>query len=98
MKEKVDIYKEYCAGCGLCHSAEAVQYEYKNGFFKPELQQNNFSFCEGVCPASGNWLKNIDPKRKWGKTHRERHCERKDAPKQRELCDESQPLGVSLRR
>lgn len=29
MKEKVDVYKEYCAGCGLCHSAEAVQYEYQ---------------------------------------------------------------------
>ena len=67
MKEKVDVYKEYCAGCGLCHSAEAVQYEYQNGFFKPELHQNNFSFCEGVCPASGNWLKDIDPKKKWGK-------------------------------
>lgn len=37
-------------------------------------------------------------RRKWDKTHCERHCERKDAPKQRELCDESQPLGVSLRR
>lgn len=67
MKEKVDIYKEYCAGCGLCHSAESVQYSYKNGFFKPELQEDNFGFCEEVCPAAGNWLKEIDSKKKWGR-------------------------------
>lgn len=67
MRGKIEVYKEYCAGCGLCHSAEAVQYDYKNGFFKPELQENNFGFCEGVCPASGNWLKKLDPKKKWGR-------------------------------
>ena len=50
------------------------------------------------CPLQRPGLVRRQPKRKWGKTHCERHCERKDAPKQRELCDESQPLGVSLRR
>jgi coenzyme F420 hydrogenase subunit beta len=67
MKRKIEVYKEYCSGCGLCHSVEAVQYDYKNGFFKPKLQDNNFTFCENFCPASGNWIKEIDPKKNWGR-------------------------------
>ena len=66
-KNKIELFKEYCSGCGLCHSAENVSCIYCNGFLRPSLENTNIDFCEKVCPASGKWLEDIDPNKRWGR-------------------------------
>ena len=66
-KNKIELFKEYCSGCGLCHSAENVSCIYYNGFLRPSLENTNIDFCEKVCPASGKWLEDINPNKRWGR-------------------------------
>ena len=53
MKE-MKMYETFCTGCGLCHSAQNVNYYIDDkGFFKPLLKDSDLSFCSKICPASG---------------------------------------------
>lgn len=48
------ILKEFCTGCGLCHSQLGVELKAnQKGFLEPELKEDDLKFCEKVCPASG---------------------------------------------
>ncbi|PJG83511.1 Coenzyme F420 hydrogenase/dehydrogenase, beta subunit C-terminal domain [Caviibacterium pharyngocola] len=64
--KNVDLYKEYCTGCGLCSSILNVQFEKdEKGFSWPILSDNEKEFCEKVCPAGGNAYS--DYTSPWGK-------------------------------
>ena len=63
---KISIYKEYCTGCGLCHSVYGVKFiEDLRGFEYPDLHENDLEFCQNVCPAGGH-LKCSEESSTWG--------------------------------
>lgn len=64
-KEK-QKYKDYCSGCGLCHSAIGTDFKIKNGFFIPQITDRELSFCKKICPASGKYIEKLDPNKPWG--------------------------------
>lgn len=64
-----DIYREYCTGCGLCHSEKGVSFARdEKGFWRPEFHEEDGmeNFLESVCPAGGNWASGMDPQQAWG--------------------------------
>ncbi len=66
-KEKeIEMYKKYCAGCGLCHSVRQTSVHYENGFLKPDLVKDDLEFCESVCPANGNHINLLNKDYPWG--------------------------------
>lgn len=67
MKKKIEMYKKYCAGCGLCHSVKQTPVHYENGFLKPDLAEKDLEFCENVCPANGNHIDSLNEDYPWGK-------------------------------
>ena len=47
-----DILKEYCSGCGLCHSVyDAPMYEDEKGFRTADITEVDLDFLETVCPT-----------------------------------------------
>ena len=57
--KKLDAYKNYCTGCGLCGSICNVEFEIdEKGFPQPSLKEKDIPFCESVCPASGKLWNN----------------------------------------
>lgn len=51
---KLDVYKSFCTGCGLCASTCGTRFCLdEKGFPQPFLSEANISFCELVCPSSG---------------------------------------------
>ena len=64
---KRDVLSNYCAGCGLCHSAFNADYTEENGFFRPVIDSKEINnFCEKICPASGAHIKKLNPDNPWG--------------------------------
>lgn len=54
--KKIDIYKEFCSGCGLCHSIRNVKFfENEKGFKYPALVDDDLAFCQKFCPASNDY-------------------------------------------
>ena len=53
--DKIEFYKKYCTGCGLCKSVRNIDFESKNGFDWPILQQNDLDFCDNYCPVNGKY-------------------------------------------
>lgn len=52
--KKLDAYKEYCTGCGLCGSVCSVGFEIdEKGFPQPSLEEKDTAFCDSICQASG---------------------------------------------
>lgn len=52
--KKLDVYKNYCTGCGLCVSSQDVRFILDDkGFPEPCLSDSNLLFCDSICPASG---------------------------------------------
>lgn len=52
---KLKKYTEYCTGCGLCHSANDVNFiNDDKGFPVPQLKAQDINLCDNVCLASGN--------------------------------------------
>ena len=50
----VEVYTEYCTGCGLCHAAAGIKFERdETGFNYPILQDKDCDFLKNVCPAGG---------------------------------------------
>lgn len=61
---KINTYKIFCTGCGLCNDVNKVEfYTDEKGFRYPKLSEDDISFCEKVCPAGGN---NISSSKVWG--------------------------------
>ena len=50
----IDYYKQFCCGCGLCHSEQNVQILESDSFREPQLGSENFEFCKKYCFASIN--------------------------------------------
>lgn len=55
---EIDYYKQFCCGCGLCHSEQNVQILESDSFREPQLRPENLEFCKKYCFAS------IDSKKK----------------------------------
>ena len=54
--KKILSYKEYCTGCGLCHSVKNIPFvEDEHGFMQPILSDEDVSFCQKVCPSCDNF-------------------------------------------
>ncbi len=63
----VELYREFCTGCGLCKMAFGVSlYEDEKGYSVPELKQDQELFCSKVCPAGGFALKKYQDGSIWG--------------------------------
>mgnify|MGYP001463698078 CR=1 FL=1 len=66
---KDTIYKEYCTGCGLCHSVLDIELE-KNekGFVSPANRdiERNRHFFQSVCPAGGSYTYKLCSENIWG--------------------------------
>ena len=61
---RINRYKVFCTGCGLCSDVKNVDfYIDEKGFPYPEIQENDLTFCDKVCPASG---KTINSSEVWG--------------------------------
>ena len=57
--KKLDAYKNYCTGCGLCGSICDVEFGIdEKGFPQPSLKEQDIPFCETICPASGKLWNN----------------------------------------
>ena len=65
---KIDVYKEYCTGCGLCHSVLNISFsENTKGFMYPDLKEENLEFCEKFCPACSYYDTMESQYTMWGK-------------------------------
>lgn len=61
---EVRKYKDFCTGCGLCHSIRNI--ELKNdekGYLVPKLSFEDIAFCKTVCPCGGYNMKSSET---WG--------------------------------
>lgn len=64
---KVETFKEFCTGCGLCQSVCDVQFTTDDKGYKiPDLSNEDVKFCSKVCPASGNASKYMSRNTVWG--------------------------------
>ena len=65
--QKLTLLKEYCTGCGLCHSLRGVQFEQdERGFNMPCLNEDDLDVCMKVCPSAGNALNKYQDGSIWG--------------------------------
>lgn len=63
-----NYYKEYCTGCGLCHSVVGVTFSHdERGYNIPNLDRKSDEVCEKVCPCSGYASTKMDDSDVWGR-------------------------------
>lgn len=64
----VNLYKEYCTGCGLCHSAYGVELvSDEKDFLCPEISKDIIDDLMKVCPCGGAATYEMSDKDVWGK-------------------------------
>ncbi len=67
MEREIEVYKEFCTGCGLCHSVLNVEMQKNDkGFKYPCLRESDAIWCRNVCPAGGYALKKYADGSIWG--------------------------------
>ena len=60
--DKINVFKEYCTGCGLCASVQGTEFKKdSSGFPVPMLSDSDLEFCEDACAASGTLWNNSIP-------------------------------------
>ncbi len=65
--KELNVYKEYCTGCGLCSAVNNVKFtQNSDGDYYPQLTDKDLSLCRLVCPASGKYTEYLDKKTIWG--------------------------------
>lgn len=70
MGEKV-VYKEFCTGCGLCHSAYGIELQKDgNGYLYPVSYEGKQKELSEICPAGGHASQEMDAAEMWGKTEK----------------------------
>lgn len=74
MKEKSEtnmgkLYKEYCTGCGLCHSLYGVKFQMsESGFLEPEIVSDECeSKLKNICPCYGKQCGIMHSSDVWGR-------------------------------
>lgn len=60
----VNIYQDYCTGCGLCIQECKAGVLMKKGFLIPELKMEDSEFCKKICPVAGS---NASAEGNWGR-------------------------------
>ncbi len=54
LDKKIKFYTEYCSGCGICGCEKGITFEEKNGFFYPQItNEDQVRFCSKICPVNG---------------------------------------------
>lgn len=69
MKRKDSDFAYWCTGCGLCHSAEGINfYKNQNGFMYPNIKTSDNAFYEAICPIGGKNCNGYEKKKGqlWG--------------------------------
>lgn len=64
MKNRVEIEKKYCCGCGLCNHF-SKGYINESGYFRPNLEIENSIFDTSICYC--NSFRNVKKNTMWGK-------------------------------
>lgn len=63
-----NLYKEYCTGCGLCHSVYGVELvPDEKDFLSPEISEDNIDKFKKICPCGGAATYEMSDKNIWGK-------------------------------
>lgn len=68
---KIDYLREFCCGCGLCHSEFGIPFEMNtDGFMKPNFdnfEKSDFCKLEKFCPACYGYSYQLDKNSIWGR-------------------------------
>ena len=64
----VSLFKEYCTGCGLCHSAYGVELiQDEKDFLCPEITKDSIDNLMKICPCGGAATYEMSDNEIWGK-------------------------------
>lgn len=65
---KVNLYKEYCTGCGLCHSLYNIELNTdEKEFLCPDISENDINKLKKICPCGGAATYDMSDNHMWGR-------------------------------